>query len=130
MCLTVTKDGMFASRDVRYKKESSGSSVSSGSSYQRYVDSMEDKDTDTPDSAGTVEYSDQNSDKEGDEENSVPEVEASPGSIERELSAISIGSSVLTRGASDLSSLRRSIGRGSLLERLRRSSSIRPGSVA
>ena len=127
MCLTVTKDGVFASRDVRYKKESSGSSVSSGSSYQRYVDSMEDKDTDT---VGTVEYSDQNSDKEGDEENSVPEVEASPGSIERELSAISIGSSVLTRGASDLSSLRRSIGRGSLLERLRRSSSIRPGSVA
>merc|ERR1719436_971709 len=68
MAPTVTADGIFASQDVRYKEESSASSISSsGSSYQRYVDSAE--------SASTVEYSDQNSDKVADEKNSDKEAD-------------------------------------------------------
>jgi len=129
LSLTVTEDGLFASQDVRYKKQSSTSSVSSGSSYQRYLDSGEDKDTDTMETASTLESSDQ----EGEEKNSDQEVERSPGSLEKRLSHISIRSSVQTDssgvGGSDLSSLRRSIGRGTLLDRLRRSSTVKLGSI-
>ena len=130
MCLTVTEEGVFASQDVRYK-ESSTSSVFSGFSYQGHVDSLEDKDSDTQDGVSTVESSDQE-----DEKISGQEVEELPGSVERKLSDLSMRSSASVEtsdprgsGASDLSSLRRSIGRGNLLERLRRSSSVRPGSV-
>ena len=120
----MTEDGLFASQDVRYKKESSTSSVSSGSSYQRYLDSGEDKDTDTVETVSTVESSDQ----EDGEKNSDQEVEENPGSLGRRLSLLSMRSSVLT-DTSDLSSLRRSIGRGSLLEHLRRSSTVKLGSA-
>ena len=121
---------MFASQDVRYKKESSTSSVSSGSSYQRYLDSGEDKDTDTMETVSTAESSDQE-DEEKKSDNK--EVKGCPGGLERRFSAISIRSSMLTDtsgvGGSDLSSLRRSIGRGTLLDRLRRSPSVKLGSI-
>ena len=109
----LTEEGWFASQDVRYRKKDSSDSVSSGSSYQRYLDSGEDPDTKEEDS----------SDQE------------SCGSLERRLSdiAISCSAEVLPdsprpRGLGDLSSpssLRGSIGRGNLVDRLKRRSEVR-----
>ena len=119
MSLTESEDGLFASEDIRYK-ESSGSSVSSGSSYQRYVDSVE-VDTDTQDGVSTAE------------ENSSDQEDKASSGMERRLSLISISSGLTNSRASVISgehSIRRSLGRGSLMDRLKRNSAtVRPGST-
>ena len=122
MSLIGTEDGLFASEDIRFK-ETSGSSVSSGSSYQRYVDTDSvEVETDSQDGISTAE-----------ETSSDQEDKQSVGSVERRLSHISISSGLTDSRVSVVSdhSIRRSIGRGSLMDRLKReSASVRPGSTA
>ena len=113
----LTEDGWFASEDVRYRKKDSTESVSSGSSYQRYVelDSGEDKDPDTDtqeEGVSNQDLSDQLSDLVISSSSPRPRGLVDLGDL-GDVSSISS------------SSVRGSIGRGKLVDRLKRRSEVR-----